>query len=776
MQSVAVEFAAKYQSTIWESDDQTVVIARVLDSGGQSQTVKGPLDSGPKFEAGLSYRFHGRWLRHEKHGLQFEFATYSAIEPHDRRGVIAYLRSVADNIGEKRAARLWDAFGEDAVEILRTQPERAVQADILSERDAAEAAQSLHDEAAFEWVKIDLLGLFAGRGFQAGKLIKASLARWGAKAPHFIRHNPYLLMMKKMPSCGFKRCDRLYLDLGYKRDRLKRQALQCWHTIHSDSTGHTWFPAKRIANTLAEALPGANPLRALKLALRAKLLAKHADENGEKWLAERKNANNEAIIADAVRSMTLHEDSDNLWPSAQLCSNLTDHQRLQLTAATAGRFGLLTGTPGTGKTFTTGSLVNVITEQHGMSSIAVCAPTGKAAVRVSAAMRRAGVNLRATTIHQLLEISRNGHDGEGWGFKRKKNNPLEESFIIVDEASMVDTDLAASLLDAVGPQTHVLWVGDPYQLPPVGHGAPLRDMIAAGVPNGHLTEIQRNAGLIVKACAAIKEGNPFETCTAYDPAAGQNLRHIETATPEEQLSVLMGLLTKLADNKHGWDLMWDVQVLIAVNEKGELARKPINRLLQNHLNASGCPHSDHQFRVGDKIICLRNHWALNGEDPETDPLYVANGEIGEVIDVAQPRKILARFGQPDRFILIPTGKKQRAADSGSDWSGNPITDGDDPDADNSSVKDFDLAYAITCHKSQGSEWPVVIVMLDSSSGARRVCSREWIYTAASRARDLCITVGRLSVAYQMAKRPTLERRKTFLAELIRRANETEGTE
>lgn len=441
-----------------------------------------------------------------------------------------------------------------------------------------------------------------------------------------------------------------------------------------------------------------------------------------------------------------------LWPDASRASSLSDHQRDKLALAMAARLGLLLGTPGTGKTYTTGALVDVLAEDYGMRSIAVCAPTGKAAVRMSAAMHRAGVPLRATTIHQLLEIGANGHDGGDWQFKRNAKNPLDQRFVIVDEASMVDTDLAAALFAALGAETHLLFVGDPYQLPPVGHGAPLRDLIAAGVPYGELTEIQRNAGLIVRACAAIRAGEDFEACDRFEEEAGRNLRHIEEEKAEQQLERLLTLFVRLADSGHNWHPLWDVQVILATNDSGPLCRKAVNRLLQAHLNPLGVSSPDHSFRVGDKIICLRNHWGLDANDPRGNPHYIANGEIGEVLDVSRAGKIMVSFNRPERTIVAPVGKSKGEEEEGH--SGTRSCD-------------FDLGYAITCHKSQGSEWPVVIVLIDNSSGARRICTREWLYTALSRASQLCITIGRLHSAQLIAKRPALDRRKTLLAERIR---------
>lgn len=301
--SATIEFAASYVRTIWEAEDRSMMIVQVKDEGNNKHAAKGPMDAGPKLQEGLRYRFYGQWERHEKYGRQFSFGTFSAIEPHDRKGVIAYLVSLVEGVGEKKAAKLWDAFGPDAVKMLRTQPERVADLHIMNLDTAKEASESLQTEAAFESVKIDLLALFAGRGFQANKLIKECLRGWGSRAPERIRKNPYLLMFKKMPSAGFKRCDKLWLDLGLPAGKLKRQALCAWYAVSSDGSGHTWHEGQKIARGLTEAVPGANPLRALKLATRGRLLAKHKNEAGV-WLAEAKKAHHEALIADKVREMT----------------------------------------------------------------------------------------------------------------------------------------------------------------------------------------------------------------------------------------------------------------------------------------------------------------------------------------------------------------------------------------------------------------------------------------------------------------------------------------
>lgn len=437
-----------------------------------------------------------------------------------------------------------------------------------------------------------------------------------------------------------------------------------------------------------------------------------------------------------------------LWPTvADLAAKgLSEHQADHLNRALARSIGVLAGTPGTGKTFTAARVIGWCVDTHGLASTSVCAPTGKAAVRITQALAGYGIELRATTIHSLLRITRNGHDGRGWGFAFNRDNPLPFRFVFVDEVSMGDTTLMACLLAACAPGTHVMLIGDPHQLPPVGHGSPLRDLIAAGVPTATLSEIRRNAGQIVKACAAIKDGKPF----SLDDVVSSNLHCCGSQFAEGQVATILSYVRMCRQHNQGW------QVLCGIN-KGPLGTKQLNLMLQKELNPGPLPEGN-KFRARDRVICLKNGWYPLGtgdgwqEDGDT---YVANGEQGTAIETTS-RRTVVHFQQPDRNVIIPVRRAKVR---------NEEEDDSDDDAQ---AGDFALGYAITCHRAQGSEWPVVIVVLDPSPGARQVCGREWLYTAISRASELCVLAGREGVAQMMVRRPALHRRRTFLAEDIRR--------
>jgi exodeoxyribonuclease V alpha subunit len=468
------------------------------------------------------------------------------------------------------------------------------------------------------------------------------------------------------------------------------------------------------------------------------------------------------------------------WPAPESLPDLSDHQRSQYALAASDCLGILGGKPGTGKTWTLAHILSKI--PAGRSAVA--APTGKAAVRITESLQKAGVqNVRATTIHSLLGPGRD--DDDNWAFEHNEENPLDLDWIFVDEASMLDTSLAGSLLAARAPGARIMLIGDVNQLAPVGVGAPLRDLIAVGLPYGELTEIRRNSGRIVRCCHGIVDQHRFEPSPKLDLAteSPENLLHIEKRDPEQQIETLKAMLEKFRQGatlavRHDatptskvWieqrriNPVWDTQILVPVNEKSPLARKRLNAILQGFLNPGGDCVAGNPFRLGDKIVCSKNGWLpvdsyaathrLKGgpwnENKKGQKVYVANGEQAEVMAVAQ-RLTIARLWMPDRLVRIPRGES------------NGNQDGEDGGRTGC---DWDLAYALSCHKAQGSQWPVVITMADSYPGARMLCTREWWYTGLSRAEILAVTVGERDVIESSIQKSGMGLRKTFLVEEIR---------
>lgn len=717
----------------------------------------------------LSYRFYGNWseFANKYNGekqRQFHAKTFVHTTPHGRAGTIAYLKK-CPGVGEATARKLWEKLQGDAVRILRTSPAVAVAAVSLSsftETKAEAAAAYLKQHDGLENCFIDLADLLDGRGFSRG-LPKRLIAEFGGRAPEIIRRNPWKLLRFK--GAGVLRVDKLFLDLGGNPAALRRQAVMAWHALNNSTDGHTWFPVEFMVEGLRGRLGGAEmqAKRALIFARRAGCIATKRDAEKRLWVGVGKKTEDERCVAESV-SVLSREPSH--WPILA-GMDISEHQADRLAAAMQGPISVFGGSPGTGKTYTAARLVARVASDIGLKSIAVCAPTGKAAVRITEALNGYGLAIRAKTMHSTLGVESKS-EGDGWGFIHNEINPMPYHLIVIDEFSMVSTDLWASFLRAVPRGCHLLLVGDTNQLPPVGHGAPLRDMIRAGLPYGELKEIRRNAGTIVRACAAIRDGIPFQTDEVLDIRAEEprNLKLIHCHNNSMSANRIVDTLGKLAGK--GLDPVWDCQVLVAVNENGDLSRRALNQRLQGTLNPRGQQMLGSPFRTLDKIICLKNgfmpvinedsehyHPEANQEQTEDEKVYLANGEIGRVVGQVE-RVVFARFEAPLRVIKIPRGKVN---DAGSD----------DDDADEKPSKtgcNFDLAYAITVHKSQGSEWPVVLIGLDDSMAASMVCSREHLYTSISRAKRFCLMFGKRATADGYCKRVALPNRKTFLTELI----------
>ncbi|HEY1192338.1 MAG TPA: AAA family ATPase [Gemmata sp.] len=830
------EHTGLLEKVVWHDDDKPVSILALTD--GKKVVVDA---ASTEFTRGQYYRFLGRWEEGPK-GPQFKAGTFVCDTPHTRTAVVKYLGDICEGIGSKLANRLWEVYGPDAVRVLRETPERVADDGIMSLESATTAATDLTRYQFLEKTRIDLFGLLNGRGFP-GKLVDHAISKWGVRAPEVIRRCPFRLLTSHLPGCGWKRCDKLHLDLGKSRKTLKRQALAGWNALREDRTGSTWMSAEVVVKAITDAVPGAaDPVKAVKLGIRGGLFA--VRRNGaERWVAVAHHGRAEQRIADAVARLLA---GPSLWPASVPVSQVegdglpSGHQAEQLHRATATALGCYTGGPGTGKTHSLSFVLREVIAQHGPDAVAVCAPTGKAAVRATESLAARGVSIRATTIHQLLEIGRNGHDGAGWGFNRNRNNPLEQRFIVVDESSMIDTNLMADLLDAcaapnvlpaspeivveagdlvpppcrrcgrpltdpkswetgygptcikrvpsnqhapvrprnatarvvipaqpevVMPGTQVLFVGDPFQLPPVGHGAPLRDLLAAGVSQGNLTEVRRNAGAIVRACEAIKKGERPVFCDTFDLDAKDpaNLRFLE-CRPAETLDVIEKVLRSVTR----FDPVWDAQILVATNDKSDVSRKAVNERFAKVLNPDGRRVPVIPFAVGDKVICLKNSNLRPALPKSLFPtpdqfedstqydiasegeIYVANGEVGCVTAVGAPGMVVAVGG---KSVWVPKSKPKAddAEEAGEESGGG-------------AMGDWDSAWGITTHKSQGGEWPLVIVIADRAGTT--VADRNWWYTAISRAKSACLVIGDRAAFDTQCRRQSLSQRKTFLRELL----------
>jgi len=527
---------------------------RLLD--GKTKRVKGYALDGELSE-GITFRFFGHFRTDPKYGEEFRFSSYCTECPIDEDSVIAYLETCRKpergSITKRVALALFEAFGLEAIDRLKADPVGVSAA--VKQWDAAKAglaAQYLIGQAGTQKCKLDLIMLLNGRGFPK-KTIDRAIREWGAAAARIVRDDPYKLT--ELAGIGFKGADKLYCDLAREAAKddaeyqvalaaIHRQGLCAAYAVSQESrqSGSTWLPigfAKGAVMANVSRIH-ATPDLAIEWAVcEGKLVVRDG------FVAVQRMALHELEIAEFV---TGSDGGENDWPLNFTVAGfsptgkpLSDHQLQAISDSTIDRIGCLQGSPGVGKTFCVAAIVKAVIARYGTDSIAVCAPTGKAAVRVAQSMQANGVDLPASTIHRLLQVE--GEGGDGWSFHFNEQNPLPFRFIIIDESSMCDVDLIASLLRACTPSTHVLFVGDTGQLAPVGHGRPFYDLQQC-VPTGKLTEIRRNSGRIVKACAEIRDHNRITFSEKLDIDGGENLIMIQ-CIDEDQPQILEQLIWKI---------------------------------------------------------------------------------------------------------------------------------------------------------------------------------------------------------------------------------------
>lgn len=764
-------------------------------------TIKGDAEE-DELVPGVCYRFMGSWKDYHNRNYgttekQFCFNSFVEHIGHDRQSLINYLAHAGkgNGIGHGKAAKLVEQVGVENVLDFCRDPANLIQSAKIDAASAERFSEILKEQQRTENALLELDSLLAGKGFPKSlprKLIKD----FGTSAASEINSDPFLLM--NYHGVGFKKADNLWLLLGKPANDVHRVAMCLWYTMFSDATGSTWFYGPDIVRKLQQEIGGQVDYRAAitygkQLALEGKhygaLASERTDDQGYReengkclWLAEHINYHRENIIVKSIATaqfeakrhvlstesdfIEVDQDADSIWPEIEDIPHVSFHQSDELRKAIGQttKVALLTGSPGSGKTFVVAQLLKAIIAQGTVSlfDIVVGAPTGKAAVRLTETFQAYGLPIVARTWHSIL-------------FGMTEQSKLQAKLLVCDETSMDDLELLARIFAARPIGCHVLLVGDPYQLPPVGSGAPFRDLIRSQtIPGGHLTKIERNAGEIVEICARIRDGKEWLDLLND----GNVISHFAT-TPEQQIEILEHEL-------RGRD-KWETQVVCPVNEKSKVSKKELNVLLQKLQNADGEPIKGTRFRIGDKVVCSKNGWyqpsgMIEGVDEadinDRNEIRVANGELAEIVNL-HPKGFIARLEAPRRFVVVPvgrnaTGKDSTAKDTGMEAAMDGETESqlEKPESDTeqkdskSSGCNWDLGYALSVHKSQGSEFQYVYAIIDEYPGARSICDASFWLTTISRAKKQCHLIGQPSTAQRHCNRWQIENRRTFLRERI----------
>lgn len=720
------------------------VIARIMmdletsdrDANGKRRTVSTVLGSMTEPMVGQLYEFSGIIEFDSKYTqYQMRFDSYRTVLPTDRDGVASYLCDVAKWVGPKTASALIDAFGSDTLQVLREEPDRVVAANIvgLTADRVAEMSRSLKDNAALEAAAVELNNLL-------GKIlgpatVRKALKKWGCDAGTLVKNNPYVLI--ELHGVGFDSADSVHKKLGRDPKDLQRHLAALCHILKSaaQKDGHTYLTRMNVEAEGKRLVGGLIP----EVWAACEELELATTQGGIVCLGEYSKA--EQYVGNKLVSMLA---SDREATNAR-CYPVIDTEGLAPDQAAAvatiqnSPVAILTGAPGTGKTYTLARIVRSLTANG--ATVALAAPTGKAAKQMALALASVSGG-SASTIHSLLEPCVNEETRE-FTFAAGPENPLPFDVVVVDEFSMVDINLCRNLLRALKETTRLLLVGDHYQLPSVGPGAVLRDLITAGIPSHELKEIKRNAGTIVKSCHAIKDGAIPVPDARLNLETGANWRHLEAGTSDD-IKHTISMLFQENLREMGVDLLWGVQVISPVNDKGPLSCESFNTLIKSLLNPR--PNAEKlKFAVGDKVVRTKNGRAegqyLN--DDGSSPLgcdgevRIVNGDLGIVTDV-DAKHVTCRLRYPDRIVRIPRSETH-----------------------------LQPAYCLTCHKMQGSEVDVVILPLHRDLSSIPMMAREWLYTAMSRAKRFIITVGHETAIKPIIQRVGNTRRQTMLASWIR---------
>ena len=674
---------------------------------------------------------YGKWVHSAKYGRQFSVEQYERLMPADVASILRYLSSRAiKGIGPKTAVKIVEEFGEDTFDVIENHPEWLANIKGISEKTALAASESFKEQAGIRSAM-----MFFREYFGAATTVKI-YKKWGSSSVDIAKKNPYRLC-NEVEGIGFERADALAGSLGLQNGNFDRVISGLSYVLYKNSinNGHVCIPRDKLAAAGAELLgvaledADAGVSELIRMGrfkyvvhddVQMIYLAQAYDE--EKYIAEK------LMLLDKMCVSVDVQDVDRFIEREEAKSGI-EYAFLQKQAISdALRYGVtvLTGGPGTGKTTVVRALIRIF-DSMGFE-IALAAPTGRAAKRMSEA-----TSMEAKTIHRMLEMS---YDTEGRAvFNRNEFELLDEQIIIVDEASMIDSALMCALLKAIKPGARIVIIGDSDQLPSVGAGNVLRDIIdSKRFSTIRLTEIFRQAeqSLIVMNAHAINNGEMPDLATK-----DKDFFYLRRAVDREIAATVTDLCKNRLPRAYGEMAKNGLQVICA-SRKGESGTENLNVLLQQSLNPRMTGKREHVFRdrvfrEGDRVMQTRNNYDIIWKrDYDAKEGYgIFNGDIGviESIDV------------PDGEMTVLFDERRVVYDF-------------------SLLEDLEHAYAITVHKSQGSEYPIVVIPM--CSAPPMLHTRKLLYTAVTRAQSMVILVGREDIVAEMVNNDRQSMRYTGL--------------
>ncbi len=727
-----VKLSGNIEHVIYANDENGYAICDLGTDTDEIVTITGTL---PYIGEGDVVTVWGKWVHNPKYGRQFKVEQAEKQLPADKASMLRYLGSgTIKGIGPKTAQRIIDAFGEEAFDVIENHPDWLAEIHGITPKRAREISEEFKNKAGIRSAM-----LFFREYFGAVTTVRI-YKKWGSSAVDVAKNNPYMLC-EEIEGIGFERADRLAIKLGLALDSPDRLCSGVKHllTTNAHQNGHVCLPrenlvagAAKLLEAPAEAVDGAISALQIKKKIQIVLF------DGVEYVYERQAYEDERYIArkltllDKVCDVMNTENIDAFIKREERESGIqyAKEQRRAIFAALESGVMLLTGGPGTGKTTVVRALLHIF-DSMGLK-VALSAPTGRASKRLSAS-----TSCEAKTIHPLLEYGGDETGGHAH-FQRNENNLLDEHAIIVDEASMVDNALMASLLRAVKPGARLVIIGDADQLPSVGAGNVLCDLLAsAKFATVRLDEIFRQAqqSLIVTNAHAINHGQ-MPRLDAKD----NDFFFLPRANDREIAETVAQLCSIRLPRTYGEMGVKGVQV-IAPSRRGETGTEHLNVLLQSVLNPASDSKREYKFREivfreGDRVMQIKNNYDLYWEREDGSwGNGVFNGDIGTIL----------RIDYADEKMQIEFDDRLA-------------------DYDFNMLDELEPAYAVTVHKSQGSEYPIVVLPLGSA--AEMLLSRNLFYTAVTRAQNMVILVGREEKVRTMVENNRQSMRYTGLCHWI----------
>ena len=714
-------------AVVFQNYENGYSVLRLAVGGGQSVTVVGTI---PLPAVGEQLMVTGRWSSHSSYGKQFEAEFLERLMPQSSGEILAYLSSrIIKGIGPKTAARIVEHFGENTLAIMEREPQRLAEVPGISR----EKAIAIGEEFRLQVGMRQLMEFFAAHQLPA-ELAVRTYKIYGDSTLDLLYDDPYLLMDEGLDA-SFGAVDRFAIEMGVAGDDPRRvEAGLLFELSYNLSAGHSFLPEEKLKAATAQLLSvdadtvqqGILRAREAERIVSDTLAGIQVDYLPQ--LHEAEQCCTRRLLEFAANSFPERQDLDKLLRQAASESNLNYSGQQEQAIREASRSGLLiiTGGPGTGKTTVLRGILNLLGQMQ--LRVLLAAPTGRAAKRLTEVTGE-----EASTIHRLLEAGIDQATGK-MVFARDEDNPLKCDAVIVDEMSMVDVLLLSSLLKAIPKGKRLILVGDPDQLPPVGPGFPFSNMLRSGVlPTVCLTEIFRQAqqSLIVMNAHRVNRGELPELKTVTS-----DFFFMRRNTEESVTQLIRDLCTTRLPKNMGIQ-PWEIQVL-SPTRKGAVGTAALNKMLQAALNPAGQgkkekAFGDILFREGDRVMQIKNNYDIMWKkiDGTAVGTGIFNGDVG-IIAAIEPNEERMRVVFDDR----------------------------EAEYDFTQLGELEPAYAITVHKSQGSEYRAVI--LTAWNGSPYLLNRSILYTAITRARELLIIVGREETVAAMTQNAKKNRRYSGL--------------